>query len=141
MTLQNKTQPTTEPVQAFLATVADPLRRADCETVARMMARSTGAPATMWGPAIVGFGRYHYRYDSGREGDSMLVGFSPRKTDLTLYIMPSLDHFADLLPQLGKHKTGKSCLYLKRLADVDTGVLQQVIDSGVAAMAGRRTDR
>lgn len=141
MATQNKTQPTAEPVQAFLATVADPARRADCEAVARMMGQATGAPATMWGPAIVGFGRYHYRYDSGREGDSMLVGFSPRKTDLTLYIMPNLDHFADLLPRLGKHKTGQSCLYIKHLADVDTTVLQQIIDSGVAAMAGRRSDR
>jgi len=88
----------------------------------------------MWGPSMVGFGSYHYKYASGREGDWFLVGFSPRKRDLTVYIMPGFERYATLLGKLGKHKTGRSCLYLKRLADVDIGVLEQLISDSVAHM-------
>jgi hypothetical protein len=95
----------------------------------------------MWGPAIVGFGVYHYRYESGREGDWMVTGFSPRKNDLTLYLMPGLEDQAERLARLGRHKTGKSCLYLKKLADVDLEVLGEMIAWSVQAMAPQRTDQ
>lgn len=138
---ENKTQPTRADVDAFLDAIADPQRREDCRKVRALMEDATGAPAQMWGPTIVGFGRYHYRYASGREGDWMLIGFSPRRNDLTLYIMPGFDRYESLMARLGKHKTGKSCLYLKRLADVDMAVLEQLVRESVAAMASRRTDR
>ena len=137
---ENKTQPTRADVEAFLDAVADPQRRADCRRVLALMEAATGAPAEMWGPSIIGFGRYRYRYESGREGEWMVTGFSPRKNDLTLYIMPGFEHHEALLAKLGKHKTGKSCLYLKRLADIDMGVLEQIVHASVAAMAPRRTD-
>lgn len=133
-----KTQPTGESVAAFLDAVADPQRRADCKVVAAMMKKATGVAPKMWGASLVGFGAYRYRYDSGREGDWPVVAFAPRKTDLTVYIMPGFDRYAGLLGRLGKHKTGKSCLYLKRLADVDTAVLGELIEASVAAMAPQR---
>ncbi|KFL35629.1 DUF1801 domain-containing protein [Arenimonas donghaensis] len=138
---ENKTQPTHADVDAFLDAVADPQRREDCRRIRALMQEATGAPAEMWGPSIIGFGRYRYRYESGREGEWMLTGFSPRKNDLTLYIMPGFDRFETLLAKLGKHKTGKSCLYVKRLADVDLHVLEQIVRESVAAMAPRRIDQ
>lgn len=140
-TTGNKTQPTRADVDAFLDAIADPQRRDDCRRVRALMEEATGAPAEMWGPSIVGFGRYHYRYESGREGDWMVTGFSPRKNDLTLYIMPGFERYEALMAKLGKHKTGKSCLYLKRLADVDMRVLEQLVRESVAAMAPQRTDQ
>lgn len=137
---ENKTRETDASVDAFLAGIADPQRREDCQRVRALMEAATGAPARMWGPAIVGFGVYHYRYESGREGDWMVTGFSPRKNDLTLYIMPGFARYETLMAKLGKHKTGKSCLYLKRLADVDMAVLDQLVRESVAAMAPQRTD-
>ena len=136
----NKTQATTADVEAFLAAIPDAARREDCLRIKALMEAATGAPARMWGPAIVGFGVYHYRYESGREGDWMVTGFSPRKNDLTLYIMPGFDRYEALMARLGKHKTGKSCLYLKRLADVDMAVLEELVRESVAAMAPQRTD-
>ena len=136
----NKTQATTADVEAFLAAIPDAARREDCLRIKALMEAATGAPARMWGPAIVGFGVYHYRYESGREGDWMVTGFSPRKNDLTLYIMPGFDRYEALMARLGKHKTGKSCLYLKRLADVDMAVLETLVHESVAAMAPQRTD-
>ena len=136
----NKTQATTADVEAFLAAIPDAARREDCLRIVALMEAATGAPARMWGPAIVGFGVYHYRYESGREGDWMVTGFSPRKNDLTLYIMPGFDRYEALMARLGKHKTGKSCLYLKRLADVDMAVLETLVHESVAAMAPQRTD-
>ena len=118
-----KTRPTSASVAAFLKTVADDERRKDCQTLVKLMKQATGAPAKMWGPSIVGFGTYRYVYASGRQGDWPLVGFSPRKQDLTLYIMAGFARYAALMKQLGKHKSGKSCLYLKRLGDVDMAVL------------------
>jgi hypothetical protein len=135
-----KTKPTDVSVEGFLASVADPVRQADCRKVAAMMARATGTSACMWGPSIVGFGRYRYKYDSGREGESMVVGFSPRKSDLTLYIVPGFERYAELMARLGKYKTGKVCLYVKKLADVDEAVLQELIDASVAEMAQQRVD-
>ncbi|HLB54743.1 MAG TPA: DUF1801 domain-containing protein [Gemmatimonadales bacterium] len=122
-----KTKPTGASVQKFLAGVSDPSHREDCQALLRLMRRVTGYQPRMWGPSMVGFGSYRYKYASGREGDWFLTGFSPRKTDLTLYITPGLLRYRGLLQRLGKHKTGKSCLYLKRLADVDLGVLTELV--------------
>ncbi len=132
-----KTQATALTLGQFLAKAVDPSRHEDCRAVAAMMQKATGEAPVMWGN-IVGFGRYRYLYESGREGVWPVIGFAPRKTDLTLYITPGLEPYQALLSQLGKHKTGKSCLYIKRLADVDVKVLQQLIDAGVKAMAPKR---
>ena len=130
---ENKTQKTNASVTEFLNGIADEARRNDCRIVLKLMKDATGAPPRMWGPSIVGFGDWRYKYDSGREGDWFLAGFSPRKDSLTLYLMPSLDAHGARLRALGKHKTGKSCLYIKRLSDVDQGVLKQLIADGVKA--------
>jgi len=132
-----KTRPTTASVSDFLALQPD-ARRADCEAVAAMMEAATGERAEMWGAGIVGFGRYAYTNSTKKTYEWPLVGFSPRKNDLTLYIMPGFEGFADLMAKLGKHKTGKSCLYLKTLADVDTKVLRQIIDGSVQEMEPQR---
>ena len=121
-------------VEAFLASVPDEQQRADARAVCALMGEVTGQPPKMWGKSMVGFGRYHYRYASGREGDWFVVGFSPRKRDLTLYIMPGFRAYEGLLAKLGKHKTGKSCLYLKRLSDVDGAVLRELVTRSVAHM-------
>lgn len=134
-----KTQPTDEPVADFLARVADPKRRAECETVLAMMRRATGVEPVMWGTGIVGFGSYRYTYASGRSGDWPVIGFSPRKSDLTLYLMPGFESNQALLAKLGKHRTGVSCLYLKRLSDVDLPTLEQLVQDAVQGMASRRT--
>ena len=135
-----KTQPTNEPVADFLGRLADPQRRADCEAVLALMQRATGVAPVMWGAGIVGFGRYRYAYASGRTGDWPVIGFSPRKNDLTLYLMPGFDGKEALLEKLGKHKTSVSCLYLKRLSDVDLPTLEKLIDASVAGMASQRID-
>lgn len=135
-----KTRPEKTSVAEFLASIADENRRRDCEAIADLMQDVTGAAPVMWGASIVGFGRYHYRYDSGREGDWMLVGFSPRKKDITLYLMAGFDRFPELMQRLGKHKTGKSCLYVKKLDDVDRTVLRDLVRNSVDAMAEQRVD-
>ena len=127
-----KTTPTQASVDAYINAVEDAQKRADCRAVAAMMAEVTGAPAQMWGPSIVGFGSYHYRYASGREGDFMETGFAARKRAITLYIMAGFSEYGDLLAKLGKHDTGKSCLYVKRLADVDQAVLREMVERSVA---------
>ncbi len=129
---ENKTIATTAPVSAYLAGIADPQRRADCEQLQQMMQDITGCAAVMWGPAIVGFDQYHYRYDSGREGDMCVVGFSSRKTDISIYLVAASDKQQQLLTQLGKHKMGKSCLSVRRLSDIQLPVLQQLIEDSVA---------
>ena len=126
-----KTAPTQASVDAFIEAVEDEQKRADSRAIAAMMSAATGAPAQMWGTSIVGFGRYHYRYASGREGDFMIAGFSPRKRALTLYIMAGFSEYDALLAQLGKHTIGKSCLYIKRLADVDQAVLREIVERSV----------
>lgn len=133
---QNKTQPTPANVDEFLAAVADPERRADLVAVAEIMRAATGEPPVMWGPRMVGFGRYRYRYASGREGEFFLTGFAPRKQGLTLYIFGGFHAFADLTARLGKHtaSTGQSCLYVDRLADLDAAVLTQLVEASVAHM-------
>ena len=132
-----KTTPTEASVDAYIDAVEDPQKREDCRAVAAMMAEVTGAPARMWGSSIVGFGSYHYRYASGREGDFMETGFAARKRELTLYVMAGFSEYGDLLAKLGKHKTGKSCLYVKRLADVDVGVLREMVERSVAWIRAR----
>ena len=127
-----KTKPTDASVDAFIDAIDDERKREDARAVAALMAEITGAPARMWGASIVGFGSYHYRYASGREGDFMETGFSPRKRALTLYIMAGFSAYEDLLARLGKFSTGKSCLYIKRLADVDEAVLRQLVQRSVA---------
>ena len=132
-----KTTPTQASVDAYIDAVEDEQKRADCRAVAAMMAEVTGAPARMWGPSIVGFGTYHYRYASGREGDFMETGFAARKRAITLYIMAGFSEYGDLLAKLGKHDTGKSCLYVKRLADVDQAVLREMVERSVAWIRAR----
>jgi hypothetical protein len=129
-----KTRPTGADVEGFLESIADERQRADCREIAVMMREITGAEARMWGPSIVGFGSYHYRYASGREGDWMITGFSPRKQNTTLYLTYGLENKAELLSRLGKHTTGKACLYIKRLSDVDRAVLRELIAQSVADM-------
>jgi predicted GIY-YIG superfamily endonuclease len=136
-----KTKPTKDSVKAFIAKVPDAKRREDCNAVLKLMSEVTGAKPEMWGPSIIGFGRYLYKYDSGREGEWMLTGFSPRKGDLTLYIMGGLDAFPDLMKRLGKHRAGKACLYIKTLAEIDLGVLRELLQQSVTMMAAKRTDK
>lgn len=122
-----KTRPHDGSVEAFLNSVEDDKKREDAFAVLVLMKEITGEAPKMWGDSIVGFGSYHYRYASGREGDWFLTGFSPRKRNLTLYIMAGFEQYDELLDKLGKFKTGKSCLYINRLADVDTKVLRELV--------------
>lgn len=134
---ENKTQVTDVDPGDFIAAVEHPTRRADAEVLVEMMSRITGYRAQMWGPTIVGFGRHRYRYESGREGESMVTGFSPRKANLVLYILPGYEDLSGDLAELGKHKIGKSCLYINKLADVDLEVLERIIAGGVDTMRER----
>lgn len=122
---ENQTRATATDAAAYLATI-DPERRADAEALCSAMARITGEPATMWGPSIVGFGVNHYKYKSGREGSICKIGFSPRKAALTLYGM-GIERNAAIVERLGKHTTGKGCLYIKKLSDIDPAVLDELI--------------
>ena len=124
---ENKTKATDVSVEAFLAKVEPEQRREDGRLVAGMMARITGEPATMWGPSIIGFGTHHYRYESGREGDICRIGFSPRKAQLVFYVGAGSGRLDPLLAKLGKQSTGKGCLYIRKLADVDQAVLEALI--------------
>jgi hypothetical protein len=130
-----KTKPSNASVAAFLNAIPDETKRKDCRALVKMMQDATGAKPRMWGTSIVGFGSYHYTYASGREGDWPLTGFSPRKQDLTLYIMEGFARHGALLRRLGKHRTGKSCLYLKKLADVDLSVLETLVRESVKGVA------
>lgn len=122
-----KTKPTHQSVTAFLNAIEDAQVRKDCKQISKMMSEATGNKPKMWGTSIVGFGSYHYKYASGREGDMPLTGFSPRKQNLTVYIMPGFDRYDTLMKKLGKYKTGKSCLYFKKLEDVDQRVLKELV--------------
>lgn len=134
---ENKTKPGKQSVAQFLNAIENTQRRSDAKKVATMMRKATGKRATLWGTSIVGFGKYHYKYDSGHEGDWALVGFSPRKQNLVVYIMPGFSEFPGLMKKLGKYKTGKSCLYLNKLDDVDEGVLEKLIERSVKVMQKR----
>ncbi len=124
---ENKTRKTGASVSDFMASIENKRRREDGKTILEMMRRITGMEPEMWGPTIIGFGDYHYKYDSGREGDIFLTGFSPRKQNLSLYVMDGFEGRDDLLSRLGKHRTGVSCLYINKLADVDMHVLEELI--------------
>ena len=136
-----KTQPTDQSVDSFLMAVADEIRRTDCLKVMKLMQKITKAKPTMWGTAIVGFGSYHYKYASGQEGDWPLTGFSPRKQNLTIYIMSGFEQHPDLMNQLGKYQTGKSCLYIKQLDDIDLTILSKLIDQSVRYMKAKYPSR
>ena len=123
----NKTQVTAVSPKDFLTGVEPERRRAEGLELLEFFERVTGLQPKMWGPSMVGFGRYHYRYESGREGDAMITGFSPRKSALTLYIMPGYRDLSEKLARLGKHKIGRSCLYINRLSDVDMAVLEEIV--------------
>jgi hypothetical protein len=132
---ETKTKPTEASVDAFIAAVEKPVRRADAVILRDMMERVTGEPATMWGPSIIGFGSCHYRYASGHEGDMCRVGFSPRSANLVLYV-GGFPEYEELLAKLGKHKSSKACLYLNKLADVDLTVLEEIVRRTFEASEG-----
>ncbi|WP_085804633.1 DUF1801 domain-containing protein [Roseovarius albus] len=129
---QNKTQPSDIDPAAFISGVEHPTRRGDGEALLDLFGKVTGFQPRMWGPTIIGYGRYNYRYASGREGDFLATGFSPRKANLSIYIMPGYQDYGKILARLGKHKLGKSCLYVNKLADIDLEVLGELIRAGLA---------
>jgi len=129
-----KTKKNRRSVKAFIDSVEDERRRKDCREVMTMMRKVTGKQPKMWGDAIVGFGSYHYKYASGREGEFFITGLSPRKQNLTIYIMPGFSKYGSLMKKLGKHKTGKSCLYVKTLEDIDRGILAELVEKSVLHM-------
>ena len=131
---ENKTRETDADVGAFLDAVEPDRKREDAKTLCAMMERLSGHPPKMWGASIIGFGSYHYKYDSGREGDFLMTGFSPRKANLALYVGAGREENAEILARLGKHKTGKSCLYVNKLADIDLDVLEELIAADIAYM-------
>ena len=124
---ENKTKPTKGSVTAFLNKIQDQQLRDDCFAILEMMHKVSNSEPVMWGSAIIGFGIYHYVYESGREGDTIVIGFSPRKQNISIYLMGGLTAVEDELPKLGKHKTGGGCLYIKSLSDVNTTVLKKVL--------------
>lgn len=126
-----KTKPTQASVKDFLDQIDDENRRKDCYTILELMEQVSGEKPVLWGPSIIGFGSYHYKYASGREGDAPLTGFSPRKRDLTLYMMPGFERDGELMSNLGKYKTGKSCLYIKKIEDVDLPTLKELVSRSV----------
>lgn len=128
---QNKTLPTTVAVEEFIAGVPHATRQADALVLDAMFRRITGYEPRMWGPTIIGYGKYHYVYDSGREGDCNATGFSPRKANLSIYIMPGYNDYSEILSRLGKYKIGKSCLYVNKLADIDMDVLEELVRAGL----------
>lgn len=134
---ESKTKPSDASVSAYLAAIADPERRTDCETLVKLMRKVTQQKPRMWGPGIVGFGSYHYTYESGREGDACATGFSSRKPDISVYLACDFPEQGALLARLGRHKMGKACLSIRRLADVDVAVLEQLVARSVAAIHQR----
>ena len=131
----NKTQPTDADPEEFLNRIQDETKRQDCFRILNLMKQITRKKPVMWGPSIIGFGQYHYRYASGREGDFFVTGFSPRRHNLTIYIMPGFARYPALMKKLGKYKTGSSCLYVRTLEDVDMATLKELITQSVAHMA------
>jgi len=141
MSAENKTKPTAASVPAFIDSVEDPNRRAEAQTVVKLMKKATGEKPALWGPSIIGFGSHHYKYETGREGDSPIVAFSPRKAAVVFYGITGTPEAEALLPKLGKHTMGKGCLYLKKLSDADTGVLEELILKAFTAKAARKSAR
>ena len=134
---ENKTQPTERPVAAFLSAVEHRTRKADAATLDALFQKITGWDPVMWGDSLVGYGRYDYTYQTGRSGTMLATGFSPRKSNLSLYIMPGYQDFGSLLARLGKHKTGAACLYINKLADVDIDVLAELVRAGLNDLASK----
>ena len=132
-----KTKTTGQSVEKFIQGITDEQRQRDCNSVLHIMRDITKAEPKMWGNSIVGFGSYHYKYDSGREGEWFLTGFSPRKHYLTLYIMAGFNDYDELMNRLGKYKTGKSCLYIKKLEDINQSVLKKLIKTSVDHLSGK----
>lgn len=132
---ENITKELNGDVTGFLEALEHDTRRTDAIQINNLIQRISGFPAKMWGTTMIGFGRYHYKYASGREGDYFRVGFSPRKQNLVVYIMPGYRDYSEILQRLGKHKTGKSCLYINKLTDIDLDVLEELICAGLADMA------
>lgn len=132
----NKTVPTDQDVRAFIDGVEGEQKRQDSYELLQMMQEITGEPPVMWGSSMIGFGEQHYKYESGREGDTFVVGFSPRKRAITLYLNCGFDGLQGLLDRLGKHKTGAACLYVNRLDDVDRGVLRELVEQAVTEVRG-----
>lgn len=133
---ENTTQATDASVEDFIANIS-PEKKSDCEQLITILQKITGEAPAMWGPSIIGFGHYHYEYDSGHKGDSARIGFSPRKRELVIYIMPGFESFHALLAKLGKHKTGQSCLYIKRLSDINIKVLTELMAESVKLMLNK----
>ena len=138
---EQKTKPTEQSVESFLSKVTDEKVRDDCSALIKLMKKVTGSAPKMWGPSIVGFGTYHYKYDSGHEGYSCLTGFSPRKQNITLYVMPGSTNQEGLLKKLGKHKAGKGCLYIKKLDDVNASVLENLVEQSVEFLKKKYPDK
>ena len=134
---ENKTQPTDVDPRAFVAAIEHPARRADAEVLLDLLHDVTGWQPRMWGPSIIGYGTYRYQYESGRRGESLATGFSPRKANLVLYVITGYDDLGEELAALGKHRLGKSCLYVNRLADVDLDVLKRIVTLGVDSLRTR----
>jgi Domain of unknown function (DU1801) len=134
---ENKTQPTAARVENYLAAIEDDARRADCEALVKLMRKVTKQPPVMWGTGIVGFGSYHYVYESGRSGDWCITGFSSRKSDISVYLTASFEGQQELLAALGKHKMGKACLSIRRLSDVELKVLEKLVAGSVAEVRRR----
>jgi len=128
---ENKTKPSSLNVESFLAAIKDEKKRVDCEKLADIFRQVTDFVPVMWGPDIVGFGSYHYKYPSGREGDAPLTGFSPRKEAISIYLTAGFIHLSPLMEKLGKYKTGKGCLYVKKIEDIDLKVLEQLIRASI----------
>lgn len=140
MATENKTKPTRVSVKTFLSGIGNEQKKKDAEALARLMRKITGKPAVMWGPSIIGFDRCHYKYESGREGDMGALGFSPRASALTVYLVDGTSKYQALLRKLGPHTTGKACVYIKRLSDVDMDVLETVLRSSYAYAMSHKDD-
>lgn len=134
---ENKTKQTDASVEKYLAAIADEPRRQDCRDLVKLMTKVSKQPPKMWGTSIVGFGSYHYKYESGREGDACLIGFSSRKGDISLYVRAGSEGVAELLGKLGKHKLGGGCLYIRKLSDVNARVLERLVARSIAEMKRR----
>ena len=137
---ENKTKATSADPKGFIDSVEHDVRRSDAETLLQVFGEVTGLEPRMWGPSIIGFGRYHYKYESGREGEFLMTGFSPRKADQVVYSMPGYTDHSAILDRIGKYKIGKSCLYINKLADVDMGVLKELIRAGFDDMKEKYPD-
>jgi hypothetical protein len=138
---EQKTKATLQSVEDFIKTVEDEQMRDDCRDLVKLMKKVTGSPATMWGTGIIGFGTYHYKYDSGYEGDSCLTGFAPRKGKISLYLMLGANPNTDLLSKLGKHKASKGCVYIKKLEDINTAVLEKLVKHAVDYLKKKYPDK